>query len=224
MRDYIITRDSSDDLQHFGTKGMKWGERRFQNPDGSLTELGQQRYGVGGERSARGTKHDLNKLDREQTNAKARYDYYNAKSVRSIAKAEKKLRKAESSGDAESIAKATARLDKAQNSRSTKKAEEYKALYDRSKAMTDRIIKESLAKGYSVHSKDVLRAVNRGHSAAANALGMVGGIGLAAATGSGAVYTQYEFAPGKHYRVRNDGLGVRTNRSRRFSAEPHIRW
>lgn len=29
MRDYIITRDSSDDLQHFGTKGMRWGERRY---------------------------------------------------------------------------------------------------------------------------------------------------------------------------------------------------
>lgn len=223
MKDYIITRDYSDDLQHFGTKGMRWGERRFQNPDGSLTELGRQRYGVGGERSARGTKHDLNKLDREQTNAKANYDYYNAKSVRSIAKAKKKLKKAKSSGDEESIAKATARLDKAQNSRSTQKAEEYKALYERSKAMTDRIIKESLAKGYSIHSKDVLRSVNRGNSAVASALGTIGGMGLAAVTGFGVVYTQSEFAPGKHYRVKDDGLGIQTHRSRRFGAEPHLR-
>ena len=34
----------SDELEHFGLKGMKWGVRRFQNKDGSLTEAGKQRY------------------------------------------------------------------------------------------------------------------------------------------------------------------------------------
>ena len=223
MADYIITRTSPDELAHFGTKGMKWGERRYQNQDGSLTALGRERYGVGGERSARGTKHDLNKLDREQTNAKARYDYYDRKSKIRIAKANKKLKKAESKGDEEAIAKAKERLNKAENSKVTKSAAEYKALYDRSKAMTDRIIKESLAKGYSIHSKDVLRSVNRGHSVAASALGTVGGVVLSVTTGVGAIYSQSEFAPGKHYRVRNDGLGIETHRSRRFSSEPHIR-
>lgn len=31
-------------LQHFGIKGMKWGVRRYQNEDGSLTPEGQRRY------------------------------------------------------------------------------------------------------------------------------------------------------------------------------------
>lgn len=31
-------------LQHHGIKGMKWGVRRFQNEDGSLTNAGQIRY------------------------------------------------------------------------------------------------------------------------------------------------------------------------------------
>ncbi len=32
------------DLQHHGIKGQKWGKRRFQNPDGSLTPAGVKRY------------------------------------------------------------------------------------------------------------------------------------------------------------------------------------
>ena len=35
----------SDDLQHHGIKGQKWGVRRFQNEDGSLTAKGRKRYG-----------------------------------------------------------------------------------------------------------------------------------------------------------------------------------
>lgn len=35
---------------HSGIKGMKWGIRRYQNPDGSLTAAGRAHYGVGGER------------------------------------------------------------------------------------------------------------------------------------------------------------------------------
>lgn len=31
-------------LQHWGIKGMKWGIRRYQNKDGSLTPAGRKRY------------------------------------------------------------------------------------------------------------------------------------------------------------------------------------
>ena len=34
-------------LAHHGIKGQRWGVRRFQNPDGSLTSAGAKRYAIG---------------------------------------------------------------------------------------------------------------------------------------------------------------------------------
>lgn len=35
---------STKELYHYGVKGQKWGIRRYQNPDGSLTAEGKQHY------------------------------------------------------------------------------------------------------------------------------------------------------------------------------------
>lgn len=38
---------SSNELYHYGIPGMKWGIRRYENSDGSLTSAGKQRYSKG---------------------------------------------------------------------------------------------------------------------------------------------------------------------------------
>ena len=45
---YAITFDATGglSLEHHGIKGMRWGIRRYQNEDGSLTAAGRRRYGA----------------------------------------------------------------------------------------------------------------------------------------------------------------------------------
>lgn len=40
----VENKMKTNELQHWGIKGMKWGVRRYQNKDGTLTPAGQKRY------------------------------------------------------------------------------------------------------------------------------------------------------------------------------------
>lgn len=44
MTQYIIHREDENYLEHFGVKGMRWGVRRYQNPDGSYKSGAEGRY------------------------------------------------------------------------------------------------------------------------------------------------------------------------------------
>ena len=44
MNDIQVRPPYPNELYHHGIKGQKWGVRRYQKPDGKLTEAGQKRY------------------------------------------------------------------------------------------------------------------------------------------------------------------------------------
>ena len=48
---WYIGNDESPSLSHHGILGMKWGIRRYQNSDGSLTAAGKKRYDVSDRKS-----------------------------------------------------------------------------------------------------------------------------------------------------------------------------
>lgn len=64
----------NDELYHYGIIGQKRGIRRYQNPDGTLTEEGKARYGVSGTANGRQRARFLNKLDQKIAHNLAKMD------------------------------------------------------------------------------------------------------------------------------------------------------
>ena len=69
-------------LSHHGIPGMKWGRRRFQYEDGSLTPLGKQRYG---------TKEDLYKAINKEYGSVENLDNQSKRRVENLDKSGKVL-------------------------------------------------------------------------------------------------------------------------------------
>lgn len=62
----------SDILEHHGIKGQRWGVRRFQNPDGSLTAAGRRRMNIGDSEESKKTHNRKNVKDMDNQELDAR--------------------------------------------------------------------------------------------------------------------------------------------------------
>ena len=193
-----------NELYHYGIGGMKWGQRRYQNPDGSLTALGRERYGYtdtgtgGKRRSARGTARDLNKLDQERAEAT-----YRARQVGRLDKVDylrTKLNRQDVQSNVKKRTKIEGQIKKLTDGMSEKrraKMEGYFKLAENSKKMTDLILNRAKANGYTIKSKNIQRSVASNRDNVLTILGAIGAVEVS--------HTMLEKAP---IRVGNTNIGL----------------
>ena len=111
-------------LSHSGIKGQKWGVRRYQNEDGTLTEEGKKRYGTSVNR--KDNKHKI--FDKQKIEEKKK-----EKNEEKEAKIKRKINKAIAKGDVDKILKYASKM-------STRELEESKnriELLTRLKSISD---------------------------------------------------------------------------------------
>ena len=159
----------NDELQHHGILGQKWGVRRFQNYDGTLTARGKKRE----LKSAGQYKRALNRIDQglaEEGHYKRRAEQ---KLSRAQAHSDKVYKKvdayAEKHGGLDNLSaskslKLSKKLDKANRKvgMASMEISKHEAYIDAGQKLSNRLMNEAKAKGYKVESKEVARIANTG--------------------------------------------------------------
>ena len=151
-----------DELYHHGIKGQHWGDRRFQNEDGSWTPEGRERYGKGGLlfRIFRRKEPNEQQVKANAQKEKARISYNTQKykaNLKSKAQKEKDIRAANEERNRLKQQAKTERMLKKEQGKIDREAKKEQAKTEKQ----GRPISMKLSKTKNMSDEELQKAVNR---------------------------------------------------------------
>lgn len=186
VSDLTLDDLNGDSLEHYGIPGQKWGVRRYQNEDGTLTAAGKKRYGEEGptmgtrssKRYAKDVTKALNKLDQNRAENEFQVNRLKSMFVDPLTKRAQK-REARGKDVTKLVSKRDKRDARIENGPYTKGLKESKKLIEHYLSVAKKM-------GYEIDEKPMSRVVYSSPNAA-----ILGGAVAAAMTmkyGDGTLY------------------------------------
>lgn len=183
-------------LVHHGVKGMKWGIRRYQNKDGSLTSAGRKKYGVKNKWSpySNGLKWNQKSKEKKDYGKVLERNIKRGKDKSNISPAEDVANKANQSvGGIHDTYHAIKDLSNRSKRLADQKKREAAVKRMSNEELNKRIKRLNLEKQYLRLSDPY---INEGRDNVDDVLDIIGGIGGLAALGIGAAATIYKIKHG----------------------------